>query len=68
MTPIQKLLLKYLQENKDKNNQIKMSNKELAQIIGVHAMSISKSVKALKNDGIVKTEYEDNLRRVITLL
>lgn len=68
MTPITKLLLKYLQENKNESNQIKSSNKEIAIILGVHAMSISKCVKSLKNDGIVKTDYEDNLRRVITIL
>lgn len=68
MTPIQKLLLKYLQENKDESNQIKSSNKEIAKEIGVHAMSISKGVKLLKEENIIGTNYEDNLRRIITLL
>ena len=68
MTPIAKLLLKYLQENKDGNNQINLSNKTIAQELGVHAMSISNCVKQLKEGNMVVTEYKDNLRRVITLL
>ena len=68
MTPIAKLLFEFIQRNLDNNNQIKMSNNEIASHLGVHAMSISKGVKQLKDNGLVDTFYSDNLRRVITLL
>lgn len=68
MTPIMKLLLNYIKDNIDENDQIKMSNSELSLKLGVHVMSISRCVKLLKQENIIETKYEDNLRRVITLL
>lgn len=67
MTPISKLLLRYIQENVNSKKELKLSNKEIGIEIGVHASSVSKCVRLLKVEGLVETKYDDNLDRTIIL-
>lgn len=67
MTPIQKLLLRYIQENA-KDNQINMSNAKLAKELGVCSSSIFKCIKALRESGVINVVYDNRTRRAIVLV
>lgn len=67
MTPISKLLLRYIQDNANASKELKLSNKEIGVEIGVHASSVSKCVRLLKIENLIETKYDDNLDRTIIL-
>lgn len=67
MTPIMKMLLRFIKENTDGNNEFKWGNKEISKELGVHEISISRCVGLLKKQGEIETVYSNDLRRTITI-
>lgn len=66
MTPITKMVFRFIKENLDGNNQITSNNSEIAEHLGVHEGSISRCIGALKEKGVIEIEFGDSLKRIIT--
>ncbi|MFA7287460.1 MAG: helix-turn-helix domain-containing protein [Melioribacteraceae bacterium] len=68
MTPITKMVLRFIKENLDSNNQIKISNYKIAQELGVHEVSVSRCIGLLRQQGVIVIENGGSTKRTITLL